>query len=699
MKKQLFIVVATFIVAVYFCAPTLQGQTTNTARGFQALFSNTSGTYNTAMGFGALRSNTTGTANSAFGALALYSNTIAGQNTAIGRSALYSNTTGGNNTASGAGALYFNTTGHDNTATGLNAMYNNKTGNSNTAIGSFAMYLNTTGYENWAGGNNALHSNTTGYQNTASGSAALTSNPTGYRNSAFGANALFSNISGVSNTAIGHSALNHNTTGGNNTACGSSALNDNTIGESNTATGSGALRNNSIGYYNTANGAAALFGNSTGSNNTATGYQALFLNNTGIENTAMGSRALFINTRGVNNTAIGADALATNSNGAYNTASGHSALGKNTSGESNTATGTGALYSNTIGGYNTANGVGALELNTTGEQNTVCGVWALRAVSNGSSNSALGFQAGSFSETYQSTFIGAYSDATGPVFNSTALGHEAIVTMPNQVRVGNTAVSSIGGQVGWTTLSDGRYKENVKEDVPGLEFINKLHPITYTLKVSEIDNRLLAGRKKPATGSRGIELPRHEPSAEEQASKAERAKIVYTGFVAQEVEEIAAKLNYNFSGIDAPKSKEDFYGLRYGDFVVPLVKAVQELSAENEQLRNELNELKELVSKMLSGKNIDNEKAIANLSGAYLEQNQPNPFQGSTVIRYNLPEGTSSAKIDITGINGQLLKSIPLTGRGKGQVSLTANSLAKGAYTCTLWVNNQKADSKQMLVK
>ena len=57
------------------------------------------------------------------------------------------------------------------------------------------------------------------------------------------------------------------------------------------------------------------------------------------------------------------------------------------------------------------------------------------------------------------------------------------------------------------------------------------------------------------------------------------------------------------------------------------------------------------------------------------------------------------AKIDITGINGQLIKSIPLTGRGKGQVSVTANSLAKGAYTCTLWVNNQKADSKQMLVK
>ena len=133
--------------------------------------------------------------------------------------------------------------------------------------------------------------------------------------------------------------------------------------------------------------------------------------------------------------------------------------------------------------------------------------------------------------------------------------------------------------------------------------------------------------------------------------------------------------------------------------VVPLVKAVQELSAENERLRNEMNELKGMVSKMVNEKSIDTENSMSNLSGAYLEQNQPNPFQGSTVIRYNLPEGITAATIDITGVNGQLLKSIPLTARGKGHVSLTANSLAKGVYTCTLWVNNQKAGSKQMLVK
>jgi len=74
---------------------------------------------------------------------------------------------------------------------------------------------------------------------------------------------------------------------------------------------------------------------------------------------------------------------------------------------------------------------------------------------------------------------------------------------------------------------------------------------------------------------------------------------VYTGFVAQEVEQAAKELNYEFSGVDAPKNENDVYGLRYAEFVVPLVKAVQELHAENTQLARDLRELRELVEKLM----------------------------------------------------------------------------------------------------
>jgi peptidoglycan hydrolase CwlO-like protein len=36
------------------------------------------------------------------------------------------------------------------------------------------------------------------------------------------------------------------------------------------------------------------------------------------------------------------------------------------------------------------------------------------------------------------------------------------------------------------------------------------------------------------------------------------------------------KMNYNFSGIGKPKNGNNVYGLRYAEFVMPLVKGVQE---------------------------------------------------------------------------------------------------------------------------
>ena len=72
-----------------------------------------------------------------------------------------------------------------------------------------------------------------------------------------------------------------------------------------------------------------------------------------------------------------------------------------------------------------------------------------------------------------------------------------------------------------------------------------------------------------------------------EAAYKEKEQIVYSGFVAQEVEQAAKSINYNFSGVDAARNDKDLYSLRYVDFVVPLVKSVQELSAMNDQLRKD----------------------------------------------------------------------------------------------------------------
>jgi hypothetical protein len=44
-----------------------------------------------------------------------------------------------------------------------------------------------------------------------------------------------------------------------------------------------------------------------------------------------------------------------------------------------------------------------------------------------------------------------------------------------------------------------------------------------------------------------------------------------------------------FSGVDKPQNKYSLYGLRYAEFVVPLVKAVQELSKMNDDKEAKIN--------------------------------------------------------------------------------------------------------------
>ncbi|HNI44890.1 MAG TPA: hypothetical protein PK230_09365, partial [Chitinophagales bacterium] len=65
-------------------------------------------------------------------------------------------------------------------------------------------------------------------------------------------------------------------------------------------------------------------------------------------------------------------------------------------------------------------------------------------------------------------------------------------------------------------------------------------------------------------------------------------QIKMTGFLAQEVEAAAKKINYDFSGVDVPKVDGGLYSLRYAEFVVPLVKAVQEQQAIIETQNNSI---------------------------------------------------------------------------------------------------------------
>ncbi len=444
---------------------------------------------------------------------------------------------------------------HLNASFGYRSLISNTTGNNNTAFGSSASYSNLTGGGNTAVGSNALNANITSGI-TAIGNAALLSNTTGSANTGVGNQVMALNTAGNYNTAIGVNAAYSNQIKSNNTAIGYVALYTNTGGDGNTAMGSQSLQLSTTGSYNTSMGFASMMSNLTGSNNVATGILALRNNTGGSNNTANGNSALLSNTTGLFNTAIGAFALYSNLAGFENTATGDSALYFNT-GDGNAAFGHAAMKSNTSGVWNVAQGGQAMFYNTTGNYNSAIGVNALKKNSVGTNNTALG-NAALFNNTTGSnnTALGANADvSSGDFTNATAIGYGAVALGSNYIRIGNGNVGTIGGNVGWSNLSDKRWKENISDVSSGLELIKKLRPVQYQM-INLADRR------------------------------------INWGFLAQDVEQIVGSDN---AIITVGNDESRTLGLRYSDFIAPMVKAMQEQQSIIEQQNLKIETLQKAV--------------------------------------------------------------------------------------------------------
>lgn len=601
--------------------------------------------YNSFIGYQSGKLNTNGSDNIGLGAFSLLNNETGFHNIAIGNDVLTSNTTGKNNTGLGSSAMLFNQTGSSNIAIGKDALSYNKSADSIIAIGFRAMFYanndeNLSSTMNTAIGTEALRgsaisSNNTGTGNTVVGFKSAISNTSGYQNTALGVYTLFSNTTGYRNSAVGFEALKSNTTGNSNSAFGYNALKNNTSGESNTAIGKSSLILNTTGKNNTAIGSSALNSNSSGNNNIAIGLLSQYSNDTASNNISIGNLSLFNNRGGKRNIAIGDSTLFNLGNinedifSNENLAFGHRALYKldNINSQENIAIGTYSMTNLKNGSQNIALGIDALSLSDStissiaigyktliqnnGTDNIAIGNYSLYHNKSGSKNISIGYSAGAETGNHNivigfesgsdgawlfspgnfdnCTLVGHNIRVSDTIVNSSAFGYLSSVSNNNQIRIGNWDVESIGGYAGWTNLSDGRFKKNINENVPGLDFITKLKPITYNLDTESI--------------KKALSLP---DSLMGLYNNPNKSKLLQTGFIAQEVEEAAKQIGFDFSGVDKPKNEKDFYGLRYAEFVVPLVKAVQEQQAIIENQNKRIEELERKLEILM--KNVNSNK-------------------------------------------------------------------------------------------
>ena len=388
----------------------------------------------------------------------------------------------------------------------------------------------------------------------------------------FGNGAGNLSASGTNNVGIGSNVMASLTSGGNNVAVGSNAGNTLSSGTSNTACGNAALRLMGTGTNCTAVGASALE-LCTGNGNTAVGSGAGDAVSSATNNTLVGTTAGGAITTAPDNVAVGANALSVLSTGTgRNVAIGVDAL-NNCTGNTNVAIGfsvgsfVGSGSSNVLisCGGNPANrsnnvmiGPGAGSFITT-SNNTCVGVDAGRTDIFGT-GSATGITAfgkgalGTIDTGANCTGVGnnAGSNLTSGS-NSMCLGNGSTASSgsaSNEITLGNTSIATIRAQVtSITAISDARDKKDIVDLPVGLDFVNSLRPRRFTWNMRD-------------GGKVGIQD---------------------FGFIAQELKESQGDKDWMALVYDSDPERLEASA---GRLIPVLVKAIQELSAEVDRLKN-----------------------------------------------------------------------------------------------------------------
>ncbi|KAA5532114.1 T9SS type A sorting domain-containing protein [Taibaiella lutea] len=396
---------------------------------------------------------------------------------------------------------------------------------------------------------------------------------------------------------------------------------------------------------------------------------AAFSNNLNAQNTSYNANTIPVS--GSSNCAFGLYSLLSNTTGICNTAGGFYSLNGNVGGNYNSAFGYQALYGNKVGN-NTSMGFRSSYLTTTGANNTAMGYGALYNNHTGSNNTAIGYLADVGFDT---------------LFNATAIGNGTIVNASNKIRIGDANITLIEGAVPFTP-SDGRFKTNVKEeDVKGLEFIKKLRPVVYNFDTKKLTE--FWTRNMPDT------IRNKYINQDFTAS----TNIRQSGFIAQEVEQAAKEVHYNFNGLHVPESENDNYSIAYSQFVIPLVKGMQEQQKMIEDQKQMIDKLQQQINDMQKG--LGSATGIGNalsVTGASMDQNVPNPFSTETVISFNLPNQIGNAYMTVYDLSGKQIKTLPISKRGASSITITSDQLEAGMYIYSIVADGKIVDSKRMVV-
>jgi len=286
---------------------------------------------------------------------------------------------------------------------------------------------------------------------------------------------------------------------------------------------------------------------------------------------------MFTTTAGTSNFVAGVNAGNTiESGGNYNVCVGDEAGTAITTGDNNVFIGYAAGDNMSTGSGNTHVGKDAGTDQTTASDNTLIGTSAGANITDGPYNTLVGNLVGDdvTSGTYM-TMIGynlaaSAADGENQIVLGQGIGGEADNCFTFG-KSGNKMFNNFSSNNSWSQSSDERLKTSVDDNTLGLGFINDLETKTYKWKPSnEIDESLTDHHFED--------------------NKKDTDVLMY-GMMAQNVK--AAMDTHNHSSFTGwSESKDGSQNLSREMFVIPLIKAVQELSNQVQELTAQVEELK-----------------------------------------------------------------------------------------------------------
>ncbi len=285
-------------------------------------------------------------------------------------------------------------------------------------------------------------------------------------------------------------------------------------------------------------------------------------------------------------------------------------------------------------------------------------------------------QGGNFIATNGFNVCGVYGKAVGGSKTNYGVYGEAVI-VPSECTNGNCtkAAGYFAGDVystGNYWASDAFLKKNIQPLNNASSILNQLSPKTFTFRRQQFPSMQLNSGAQFGLLADDVQLVL--PSL---------IKLFTQPAV---VDEAGTIIN----------DEVDFQAINYPELIPIIIAGFKEQQTRIDSL---VTALASCCANPINNGGTDQNKHSIELTSdeAILYQNQPNPFDNGTIIRYFIPQNTGEVKIVFMDEAGRSINEIKVNEKGQGSLEVNSSQLNSGTYSYSLLIDNRVIDTKKMV--